>query len=70
LTDGRFPGILPFGKVWVKGEKGEVIPFEVGFYCKVVHHASGDDPGSVSDVTELKSLLSLHFSVAFATESG
>jgi hypothetical protein len=39
---------------WVEGEKGEVIPFEVGFYCMKVHHASSDDSGSVSGATELK----------------
>jgi hypothetical protein len=38
----------------VEGEKGEVISFEVGFYCMEVHHAPCDDSGSVSGTTELK----------------
>jgi hypothetical protein len=50
----RLYGLFGF---WVEGEKGEVIPFEVGFYCKEFHHASCDDTGSGSVVTELKVFL-------------
>jgi hypothetical protein len=53
---------------WIEGELGQAILFKVEFYCKEVHNASCDDPGSVSGGTELKVFLP-HFSVTFATES-
>jgi hypothetical protein len=37
-----------------KSEKGEVIPFEVGFYCEKILHTSCDDSGSISGVAKLK----------------
>jgi hypothetical protein len=53
-----------------EGVVGEVVGVKVGFDSFEVRHAFSDDSGSVFGITELKSRLWSHFSVASATELG